>query len=193
MSKKQKNAKRKRDLEQYPALNPRLNAKTRYEVLDMDYLKKLSHEELDYLNRFMGEYVSGAFKKDNDGEYSEQNLHKTNEERKECYNRNNTRNRCALTIAIATGNVIRTDDITSLIDSLTDADSYVENEHALFDEIFDKYKGDVSELNKDILKDMYEDYLRIKNPKNKKDRELAESNYGLQIVTLFENIEFNEE
>ena len=84
MSNQKKSGKKKRELDKYPALNPRLNAKTRFEVLDMDYLKKLDDAELKFMNQFMGEYVSGAFKKDDTGEYSQENLHKTPEERREC-------------------------------------------------------------------------------------------------------------
>jgi hypothetical protein len=187
-----KNVKKKRDLDRFAALNPRLNAKTRYEVLDMDYLKKLSEDELVFMNQFMAEYVSGAFKKEEDGEYSEENFHKTPEERRECYTRNNVRNRCAMTVASATGNLIKVDDIGSLIDELTDVDAMVQHEHDFFEVLHDDYDNDLSKLNKEITEEMIEDYERVTNPKNKSDRKLAESSYGQTLIELFKDIKLNQ-
>lgn len=54
---------------------------------DFDYLEKLSEEELDFLNDFCREYYSAHFKKDGES------LHKTDEEKRDCYGANNARNR----------------------------------------------------------------------------------------------------
>lgn len=191
MSQNKKKKKKKRDSEKYPALNPRLNAKTRFEVLDMDYIKKLQKKDLEYLNQFMGEYVSGAFKKTEEGEYSDENLHKTVEERRECYTRNNTRNRCGLTISNATGQTYRADDINSFMDSLTDADVLADSSNLLSDLILDEYSGDIYNLEKELLKEMLEDYERCINPKTNKDRELAESNYGKSLMLKFNDFQLN--
>jgi hypothetical protein len=187
MSEDKKKQRKKRELDKYPALNPRLNAKTRFEVLDMDYLKKLDDAQLQYLNRFMAEYVSGAFKKDENGEYSEENMHKTVEERRDCYTRNNVRNRCGLTISNATGNTFRADDINSFIDSLTDADSFKDEVNALSDEIVDFFDGDYDNLEDAVQAEMYADYLVCLNPKTSADRKMAESNYGKRLLSIFKN------
>ena len=190
MSKSKKSQKKKRDLEKYPALNPRLNAKTRFEVLDMDYLRKLNDSELEYLNKFMAEYVSGAFKKDDKGNYSKENLHKSLEERRECYNRNNMRNRCGLTVSNATGQTYRADDITSFMDSLNDVDSCTESSNILSDVLMDDYDGEYSNLELEILQEMIEDYEKCVNPKTISDKKLAESNYGKSLLLRFKNSDF---
>jgi hypothetical protein len=188
MSKKTEKRKKKRDLDKYPALNQRLNAKTRFEVLDIDYLKKLDDAELKFMNQFMGEYVSGAFKKTDNGEYSEENFHRTPEERRECYTRNNTRNRCGLTVSNATGQTYRCDDISSFMDSLTDVDSMVDGTNSFSNLVQDEYDGDYDMLKEDILAEMLEDYKRCIDPKNSSDKKLAESNYGKSLLLKFKDI-----
>jgi len=82
--------KNRRNSSKYPALDPELNLKSRYELLDYDYLDKLKPEELDYLNRFTEEY--SIAKLDHKGK----KIHKKKEHKKDCYDRNNSRNRCIL-------------------------------------------------------------------------------------------------
>ena len=192
MSKKKKIQVKKRDLEKYPALNPRLNAKTRGDVLDMDYVKKLNDAELQYLNQFMAEYVSGAFKKDETGNYSVDNFHKTPEERRECYTRNNTRNRCALTISNATGKTHRGVS-NSYMDSFLEGEESNEELNQLSDLLIDEYDGDYDMLEEDILREMLDDYRRCINPKNNSDKKLAESNYGKMLLLKFKNSKLIEE
>jgi hypothetical protein len=193
MSDEKKKPRKKRELDKYPALNPRLNAKTRFEVLDMDYLHKLDDAQLQYLNQFMAEYVSGAFKKDSTGEYSSENMNKTVEERRECYTRNNVRNRCGLTIANATGNTFRADDINSFLDSLTDADSFIEDINALSDEVVDSFGGDYDNLENAVESEMYQDYLICLNPKTSAERKMAESNYGKHLLLVFKDTKLKQE
>lgn len=190
MSEKKKQSKKKRDLDKYPALNPRLNARTRFEVLDMDYLKKLTEEELKFMNQFMAEYVSGSFKKDEQGEYSKENLHKTMEERRECYTRNNVRNRCGLTVSNATGQTYRSDDILEFLDGINSDYSEFNNYNALSDLISDEYDGDASALEEDILEEMYKDYQICISPKTAADIKMAESNYGKRLIALFKDSDF---
>lgn len=159
----------------------------------MDYLKKLDDAELQYLNQFMAEYVSGAFKKTDDGEYSSANFHSTIEERRECYTRNNTRNRCGLTISNATGQTYRADDITSFMDSLTDVDAMSNSSNVFSDSVLDDYNGDYSIIERELLEEMLEDYQRCVNPKTNSDRKLAESNYGKSLLLKFKNSKLVEE
>lgn len=191
MSKNKDKPKKKRDLEKYPALNPRLNAKTRFEVLDMDYLKKLDEESLYYLNQFMAEYVSGAFKKDESGDYSSENLHKTPEERRECYTRNNTRNRCGLTVSNATGQTLRANNINDFMDSRTDADEMSGSVNQISDLVFDEFEGEYELLEEDILLEMLEDYNKCVNPKTESDKKIAESNYGKMLISKFNNFKLS--
>lgn len=72
-------------------LNVTTNLRKTY--LDYDYLEKLTPEQLNWLDRFTDEYYGGGFEKEN-GEFTKDNLHKTDALRKDCYNRNNAQNRC---------------------------------------------------------------------------------------------------
>jgi hypothetical protein len=156
----------------------------------MEYLKKLNDAELKYLNQFMAEYVSGAFKKTEEGDYSSDNMHKTIEERRECYSRNNSRNRCGLTISNATGQTLRCDDINELIDSTTYVDLINSNSNEFSDFLFDEYGMCYEDLTAQIQHEMYEDYCRCINPKDSSDRKLAESNYGKSLLLKFKNFKF---
>ena len=86
----QKKRKNRRSKEKYPALKPDLNLKTRYELIDYDYLDKLSPQELSWLNKFTSEYTNADFR-------HSKPLHSTKKRRKECYAANNSRNRCIFT------------------------------------------------------------------------------------------------
>jgi len=83
--------KTKRSSTKYPALNKSLNLKIRSELIDFDYVDKLSEEEKAWLNKFSEEYTNASFKKNKDGSFSRKNLHKGSL-RNDCYNRNNWRN-----------------------------------------------------------------------------------------------------
>ena len=77
----------KRQKTKYPGLVQNVNPKTRWEHIDFDYLDKLSDEEKRWLSNFNEEYLSGNFN------HPGKRLNKTKEERRQCYNRNNARNR----------------------------------------------------------------------------------------------------
>lgn len=155
----------------------------------MDYLKKLDDEDLRFMNQFMGEYVSGSFKKSEDGEYSDENFHKTLEERRECYTRNNTRNRCGLTLSNAIGQTFRSDDINSFIDSLTETESVLDSSNIVSDLVLDDFNGDYDNVEMEVLGEMLDDYKKCINPKSNSDRKLAESNYGKMLLLKFKNID----
>jgi hypothetical protein len=82
----------------FPALNKQYNLKSRSDLLECDYIHKLNDEEKAFLNKFNEEFVNASFEKDN-----KKNLHKTADLKKDCYDRNNARNRCILTKAKASG------------------------------------------------------------------------------------------
>lgn len=157
---KEKKKLKKRDLDKYPALNPKLNARTRFELLDMDYLRDLDDAELKYLNQFMAEWVSGAFKKDGD-DYSDQNFYKTKEERQERWRNNNGRNRCQLTIANATGMSLRSDDISAIVDDALFKASIEDNKVEKFVIRIEDAGGYETILDKED-DERYVDYLALK-------------------------------
>lgn len=70
MQKKTKKNKTFRDSKTNPGLEKSVNLKRRQDLIDYDYLHKLSKEELSFLNKFTEETVSASFKKNKDGKYS---------------------------------------------------------------------------------------------------------------------------
>lgn len=97
--------KNRRSQQKYPALDPQYNLKTRADLIDQDYVDKLSESDKDWLNRFNEEYVNANFK------HSGKKIHKTDTLRRDCYNRNNHRNRDILTRAKASGAAVYLEDL----------------------------------------------------------------------------------
>lgn len=52
----------RRSQSKYPALDPRLNLRTRQEILDYDYIDQLSEKDKQWLNDFSSEYINADFK-----------------------------------------------------------------------------------------------------------------------------------
>lgn len=89
----------------HPNLKKRYNLKVRQDYIDTHYingvdsvtgegkgLRPLNEEELDWLNKFYGEYVNASVNQKS----HEDQLHNTEELVKDCYNKNNARNRCVM-------------------------------------------------------------------------------------------------
>lgn len=108
-----KEKKTRRSKIKHPGLTPRYNSKIRQEQIDYDYIHKLSDAEKDWLNRFSEEYIGANFQHPGD------KVQETDEERRECYNRNNSRNRCVYSIAKAKGAILNYDynDLIEIIES----------------------------------------------------------------------------
>jgi hypothetical protein len=113
--------KTRRSSQKYPTLNPGYNLKSRAENLECDYVDSLSEKEKEWLNKFNEEYVNGTLDRTN----KSNNLHKTKALVKDCYDRNNARNRDILTRVKASGedytltnteSYTVEDDIIALID-----------------------------------------------------------------------------
>lgn len=98
----------RREASKYPALDPSLNLRSRTELLDYDYLHKLSEKELEWLNKFTDEYVNANI----NTERPKKNLHRNKSLRKDCYDRNNSRNRDVLTRQKASNRNVYLDDIS---------------------------------------------------------------------------------
>lgn len=97
--------KTRRGKNKYAALDPKLNLKTRQDLIDFDYLDKLSDKEKEWLNTFSEEYNNANFN------HGKKVLHKTKLLKKDCYSKNNARNRCILTKAKAMGNSVYLEDL----------------------------------------------------------------------------------
>lgn len=91
----------------FPALKPELNLKSRTELIDYDYIDKLSEEEKAWLNKFTEEYVNANLDRKN----LENNLHKTRELIKDCDKRNNDWKADILTRSKASGQGLYLEDL----------------------------------------------------------------------------------
>lgn len=102
--KQKKKPQSKRKSQKYPNLDPSVNLRTRWEEVNdiASYAHKLSPEEKEWANKFVGEYVHAALDYDN----LENNLHNTKELKKSCTDRNNARNRDIFTRARASGSLV---------------------------------------------------------------------------------------
>lgn len=84
-------------------LNTNYNLLSRRDLIDYDYLNKLSPEELEFLDKFTAETINASL----DSKILKNNLYaRTKKKKKECFDANNGRNRDILTIAKAQGKAI---------------------------------------------------------------------------------------
>ena len=97
--------KNRRNNEKYPALDKKFTLKTRQELVDYDYIDKLSEAEKDWLNRFTEEYTNAKFNHDG------KKIQKSKKYTKDSYDRNNSRNRDILTRVKASGKLKDTETI----------------------------------------------------------------------------------
>lgn len=114
--------KNRRTKERWPNLKVGFNLKSRVDLIDYDYLSKLSDVEKDWLNQFSSEYIGASFDKDN-----KKNLHKTPEGKKSCYDRNNARNRDVYTNSKIKNTLVHIEDMKSLTKIVYDDDEGVGN------------------------------------------------------------------
>ena len=94
----------RRDQLKYPAFDPLYAPKNRRELIDVDYLHKLSESEKAWLNKFLDEYNGANLNFKN----LRKNFHRTKKLKKDCTDRNNARNRDMFTFAKA--NVLLVDE-----------------------------------------------------------------------------------
>lgn len=80
----------------------------------MDYVDKLSDKDKQWLNTFTEEYTNANFN------HGKKVLHKTKAQKKDCYDRNNARNRDILTRAKAAGEAVYLEDIKEKDNSIKD-------------------------------------------------------------------------
>lgn len=102
----------KRNRSKYPALDVKLNLRTRTDLIDYDYLDKLNEKDKEWLNKFTEEYVNASFKKD-----KTKNIQNSKAHKKDSYDRNNARNRCIYTKSKAYDNLDYLEDVFETLDS----------------------------------------------------------------------------
>ncbi len=105
-----KTKKTRRSKHKYPGLVKQYTNKIRREYLDQDYIEKLSPDEKQWLSNFNEEWLGANF--DHEGEL----LHKTKEERREIYGRNNSRNRDLIGQMNAQNKLLATDKIKEMLE-----------------------------------------------------------------------------
>lgn len=118
--KKQKTPKKvnRRSKAKYPALDPTLNLRTRYEEIEQNQyingvkndngeivIRELTHSEKDWLNRFNEEFVNANFN------HKGKKIDATKASKKRSYDKNNARNRCIYTKAKASGTLNYIEDL----------------------------------------------------------------------------------
>jgi len=89
----------KRSKSRYPAVDPQLNLKTRYEEIEdiASYFKTLPDTAKDFMHSFVEEYVNAKF------DHKGKKIYRKKVDKRAIYNRNNARNRDVLTKAKACG------------------------------------------------------------------------------------------
>lgn len=143
MAKKKKTARSK---EKYPQFNPRFSPKVRAEYMDYgDFANNLPEDEFvelsngkkvsvkEWYHKFVSEYDAASL----DFKDLDNNIHNTQELKKECTDRNNSRNRCMYGLAKASG---RVNEDNRLIDG-----EFLDNR---FDEVEDILIEVIDELHK---------------------------------------------
>lgn len=109
--------KTKRSRIKYPALDATVNLKTRQDLIsDYDYINKLTPKEKEWLNKFTKEYVNAEL----NSKQPKKNFHKTKKLKKDCYDRNNARNRCIYTRSKASWNLNYIEDVSETDKNLMD-------------------------------------------------------------------------
>ncbi len=133
-------------MHKYPALVKEMNLKIRQEELDQDYISKLNDAEKAWLNQFNKEYVCSDFRtEDKDGKKIKR-IHpkkfitkkvkstgkkkKVDVYKKECGDRNNSRNRDSLGIT-KINNMLKGEDSFINADLINRSTNYEQTEDAL--------------------------------------------------------------
>jgi hypothetical protein len=106
--KKKKKKQSQRSKVKHPALKQQYTLRSRAELLEYDYLHKLSEKELDWLNKFSEEYISASF----DTKHPRRNLHRSKAMKKKVYDQNNARNRDLYTKAKMSNKFVYLEDVT---------------------------------------------------------------------------------
>lgn len=140
--KKQPYKKIPRHKEKYPALNPKRAPAIRREELEIDYLNKIKDkpEVMAWLNQFNEEWVIANFGKKDDPKAKAKLLDKSPEHRKNCYDRNNARNRDELSRAKARGLITRIESESHLSHFMDNDGTNYNHQEDILNAILDEHK-----------------------------------------------------
>lgn len=102
--------KTKREEKKYPAINPEVNLKSRYEeIMDInEYFHTLSEKDKEWMNKFTEEYVNDKLNRKN----LKKNFHNTKKLKKSCDDRNNSRNRDVMVKGKITNSLRYTEELS---------------------------------------------------------------------------------
>lgn len=165
MAKKRKQKERSK----FPGLNKRVNSKTRHEYIDFDYIDQLNDKEKQWLSNFMEEYMSGNFN------HPGRIFHKSHKSKKECYHRNNARNRDVVAVQKATGRLRHVDKPTyAFMETGGNAVPPVDtNEDTLISLIDMQSEGITPEMVESVMFDDFTPKRKIKRRKRKLKKKLS--------------------
>lgn len=141
-----KKKKTRRSSKKYPALIPEMNLKTRQELIDYDYIDKLSESEKAWLNKFTEEYVGANLDREN----FKNNLNNTKEMKQGIDKMNNLRK----------FDIYTNLKVINMLDSLDDYKSQVLSEEQMAERLdhlgeFDNTSDDSEESDDDGSGDPY--------------------------------------
>lgn len=153
---KSKKKKTKRSETKYPGLVKEMNLKIRQELIDQDYINKLSEDEKKWLNQFNKEYITADFRDKKNRlhpkKYTSKTLKSNGQKKKidiykkDCEDKNNSRNRDAYSIT-KVNNMLKGDEAFPAIDIDNRSTNYHDTEDALID-----YLDNLSNTSKDTSK-----------------------------------------
>jgi hypothetical protein len=131
-SAKEKTKKKKKNVRNqttYPGLKKQYNLKIRQELFDQDYIDKLNDKEKAFLNKFNEEFINANFN-------HPAPLHKGKKRQRECYGRNNARNRDTMSIT-STTKMLKDDSYYIYLDDLNSGNVRSSNPSEVEDVIID--------------------------------------------------------
>lgn len=148
------------------SLYPQFNTKVRRDLLDADYINKLTPEEKRWYAQFIDEYVGGSIEKTKTGKVKSGHLHNTKALAKECYDANNRRN-------VDIMSVTKANRLLSAIDPELDTRDgwYITNPQLTEDSV-------ISGLDKQEQEELsLAEYITLKNNFNKERQTELESKF----------------
>jgi len=130
----------KRSKQKYPYLKKRVNSRVRQEVIDYDYIDKLSDEEKQWLNDFSSEYYGADVGKQAD-EGKNNRFIKGRDKVKEIQDENNARNRDLfgrVRNKVGATKLLNYDDVINIVEESLSRDINPENLEDALNEFLDK-------------------------------------------------------
>lgn len=118
--------KKKRDATKFPGLNKNLFSKVKQEYHDVDYADKLGETDKAWLSQFMEEYLGAQLHKPTlKNKYNKGPKHRNKKLRKDCYDRNNARQRDIYGLSKATGRLsdYNSEQVNDYLEAMSEEDT----------------------------------------------------------------------